>query len=56
MSGRGAEPFDGSTSRLLRQWGQFSRGIDFRGGVILGPSSGLGRGLLAIARNDFFGL
>ena len=46
MSGRGAEPFDGSTSRLLRQWGQFSRGFDFRGGGILDPRSVLGLGLL----------
>jgi hypothetical protein len=56
VSGWEAEPFDGFTSRLLRRWLQPSSGFDVRGGVILGPSSGLGRGLLTSAQNNFFGL
>jgi hypothetical protein len=39
---------------LLRQWGPFSNGFDFREGGILGPKLGFCRGSPMIVRNDFF--
>ena len=54
MSGWEAEPFGGSTFRLLRQWGQFSNGFDFREGGIRGPRLGFCQGSPMIVRNDFF--
>jgi hypothetical protein len=39
---------------LLRQWGPFSNGFDFREGGILGPRLGFCQGSPMIVRNDFF--
>ena len=54
MSGWEAEPFGGSTSRLLRQWVQPSSGFDFRGAWLLRPRLGFCQGLPTIVLNDLF--
>jgi len=56
MSGRGAEPFDGSTSRLLRRFVLCAGWESFCGRSVSGPGSVFARGCGQTLKVISFGL